>query len=101
MMQAAYDERQRSMDYIDYQRTANIRANRTGSPRWRGRRLPERQLGHEEEHRTGEYWEGKPTTTSISRGRTPSTTSRCSLSTPGPLGAPRPLGPPGGQHGGA
>jgi len=71
MMQAAYDERRRSQDYIDYQRTRYIRGEQDwissaeGGTVYRSDRWGTQNLA------SGEYWEGQPFNYFNSTGRNP------------------------------
>ena len=60
MMQAAYDERQRSMDYIDYQRTSYIRGEQDWISSMEGGTVYHTDSWGTRNTVTGEYWEGKP-----------------------------------------
>jgi hypothetical protein len=60
MMQAAYDERQRSMDYIDYQRTSYIRGQQDWISSMEGGAVYRSDSWGTKNTATGEYWEGKP-----------------------------------------
>lgn len=60
MMQAAYDERQRSMDYIDYQRTSYIRGQQDWISSMEGGTVYRSDSWGTKNTTTGEYWEGKP-----------------------------------------
>ncbi|MBN2126053.1 MAG: hypothetical protein JW821_17275 [Deltaproteobacteria bacterium] len=60
MMQAAYDERQRSMDYIDYQRTSYIRGQQDWISSMEGGTVYRSDTWGTKNMTTGEYWEGKP-----------------------------------------
>jgi len=60
MMQAAYDERQRSMDYIDYQRTAYIRGQQDWVSSMEGGTVYHTDSWGTKNTVTGDYWEGKP-----------------------------------------
>lgn len=59
MMQAAYDERQRSMDYIDYQRTSYIRGQQDWISSMEGGTVYRSDSWGTKNTTTGEYWEGK------------------------------------------
>ena len=59
MMQAAYDERQRSMDYIDYQRTSYIRGQQDWISSMEGGAVYRTDSWGTKNTATGEYWEGK------------------------------------------
>ena len=59
MMQAAYDERQRSMDYIDYQRTSYIRGQQDWISSMEGGAVYRSDSWGTKNTTTGEYWEGK------------------------------------------
>ena len=59
MMQAAYDERQRSMDYIDYQRTSYIRGQQDWISSMEGGTVYRTDNWGTKNTTTGEYWEGK------------------------------------------
>jgi len=60
MMQAAYDERQKSMDYIDYQRTSYIRGQQDWISSMEGGTVYRSDSWGTKNTTTGEYWEGKP-----------------------------------------
>jgi hypothetical protein len=60
MMQAAYDERQRSMDYIDYQRTNYIRGEQDWISSMEGGAVYHTDTWGTKNTATGEYWEGAP-----------------------------------------
>ncbi len=60
MMQAAYDERQRSMDYIDYQRTKYIRGEQDWISAMEGGTIYHTDSWGTKNTVTGEYWEGTP-----------------------------------------
>jgi hypothetical protein len=60
MMQAAYDERQKSMDYIDYQRTSYIRGQQDWISSMEGGAVYRSDSWGTKNTTTGEYWEGKP-----------------------------------------
>lgn len=60
MMQAAYDERQKSMDYIDYQRTNYIRGQQDWVSSMEGGTLYHTDSWGTKNTATGEYWEGQP-----------------------------------------
>jgi len=59
MMQAAYDERQRSMDYIDYQRSNTIRGQQDWISGLEGGTVYHTDSWGTKNTTTGEYWEGK------------------------------------------
>jgi hypothetical protein len=59
MMQAAYDERQKSMDYIDYQRTSYIRGQQDWISSMEGGAVYRSDSWGTKNTSTGEYWEGK------------------------------------------
>ena len=59
MMQAAYDERQKSMDYIDYQRTSYIRGQQDWISSMEGGTVYRTDSWGTKNTATGEYWEGK------------------------------------------
>ncbi|OGP88871.1 MAG: hypothetical protein A2156_02400 [Deltaproteobacteria bacterium RBG_16_48_10] len=59
MMQAAYDERQRSMDYIDYQRTNYIRGNSDWISTMEGGTIYQSDRWGTKNTATGEYYEGQ------------------------------------------
>lgn len=58
-MQAAYDERQRSQDYIDYQRTNYIRGEQDWISTMEGGTVYHTDSWGTKNTDTGEYWEGK------------------------------------------
>ena len=60
MMQAAYDERQKSMDYIDYQRTSTIRGQQDWISSMEGGAVYRSDSWGTKNTATGEYREGKP-----------------------------------------
>ena len=60
MMQAAYDERQKSMDYIDYQRTNYIRGQQDWVSSMEGGAVYHTDSWGAKNTATGEYWEGQP-----------------------------------------
>jgi hypothetical protein len=60
MMQEAYDERQRSMDYIDYQRTSYIRGEQDWISNMEGGAVYHTDSWGTKNTATGEYWEGAP-----------------------------------------
>jgi hypothetical protein len=60
MMQAAYDERQKSMDYIDYQRTSYIRGQQDWISSMEGGTVYRSDSWGTKNTVTGEYREGKP-----------------------------------------
>lgn len=60
MMQAAYDERQRSMDYIDYQRTKYIRGEQDWISTMEGGTVYHTDSWGTKNTTTEEYWEGAP-----------------------------------------
>jgi len=60
MMQAAYDERQRSMDYIDYQRTNYIRGEQDWISGMEGGTVYHTDSWGAKNTTTGEYWNGQP-----------------------------------------
>ena len=60
MMQAAYDERQRSMDYIDYQRSNYIRGNSDWVSSMEGGTIYHSDRWGTKNTATGEYYEGQP-----------------------------------------
>jgi hypothetical protein len=60
MMQAAYDERQRSQDYIDYQRTNYIRGEQDWISDMEGGAVYHTDSWGTKNTATGEYWEGAP-----------------------------------------
>ena len=60
MMQAAYDERQRSQDYIDYQRTSYIRGEQDWVSGMEGGTVYHTDSWGTRNTTTGESWEGKP-----------------------------------------
>jgi hypothetical protein len=60
MMQAAYDERQKSMDYIDYQRTNYIRGNSDWVSGMEGGSIYHSERWGTKNTTTGEYYEGQP-----------------------------------------
>ncbi len=59
-MQAAYDERQRSMDYIDYQRTNTIRGQQDWVSSMEGGTVYRTDRWGTRNTTTGESWEGQP-----------------------------------------
>jgi len=60
MMQAAYDERQRSQDYIDYLRTSYIRGESDWISNMEGGTVYHTDSWGTRNTITGQYWEGKP-----------------------------------------
>ena len=60
MMQAAYDERQKSMEYIDYQRTKYIRGESDWVSSMEGGTIYHSERWGTENTATGEYYEGQP-----------------------------------------
>lgn len=60
MMQAAYDERQRSMDYIDYQRTKYIRGEQDWISNMEGGAIYHTDSWGTKNTYTGETWSGAP-----------------------------------------
>ena len=60
MMQAAYDERQKSMDYIDYQRTNYIRGQQDWVSSMEGGTVYHTDSWGTKNTATGDYWEGQP-----------------------------------------
>jgi len=60
MMQAAYDERQKSMDYIDYQRSNYIRGNSDWVSSMEGGSIYHSDRWGTKNTTTGEYYEGQP-----------------------------------------
>ena len=60
MMQAAYDERQRSMDYIDYQRTNYIRGQTDWISNMEGGAVYHADSWGTQNTFTGERWDGSP-----------------------------------------
>jgi hypothetical protein len=60
MMQAAYDERQRSMDYIDYQRTKYIRGEQDWISHMEGGTIYHTDSWGTRNNYTGETWSGAP-----------------------------------------
>jgi hypothetical protein len=60
MMQAAYDERQKSMDYIDYQRTSYIRGQQDWISSMEGGAVYRSDSWGTKNTATGEHWGGKP-----------------------------------------
>jgi hypothetical protein len=60
MMQAAYEERQRSMDYIDYQRTNYIRGEQDWISGVEGGTVYHTDSWGTKNTATGEYYEGQP-----------------------------------------
>lgn len=60
MMQSAYDERQRSMDYIDYQRSNYIRGNSDWVSSMEGGTIYHSDRWGTKNTATGEYYEGQP-----------------------------------------
>jgi len=71
MMQAAYDERQRSLEYIDYQRTNWIRGHQDWISHVEGGTVYHTDSWGTENTVTGEYWEGKHYDYVHFRGRNP------------------------------
>lgn len=60
MMQAAYEERQTSQDYIDYQRTNYIRGEQDWISSVEGGTIYHTDSWGTKNTATGEYWEGQP-----------------------------------------
>jgi len=60
MMQAAYDERQKSMDYIDYQRTNYIRGQQDWVSNMEGGTVYHTDSWGTQNTATGTYHEGQP-----------------------------------------
>ncbi len=60
MMQSAYDERQKSMDYIDYQRSNYIRGNSDWISSMEGGTIYHSDRWGTKNTTTGEYYEGQP-----------------------------------------
>jgi hypothetical protein len=60
MMQAAYDERQRSMEYIDYQRTNYIRGNSDWISSMEGGTVYHSDRWGTKNTASGEYYQGQP-----------------------------------------
>ncbi|MBI5843336.1 MAG: hypothetical protein HZB23_01555 [Deltaproteobacteria bacterium] len=60
MMQAAYDERQRSQDYIDYQRTGYIRGQMDWVSEAEGGQVYHTDSWGTQNTATGEYYQGAP-----------------------------------------
>jgi hypothetical protein len=60
MMTAAYEERQRSWDYIDYQRTNYIRGQQDWISGMEGGTVYHTDSWGTKNTATGEYWEGQP-----------------------------------------
>jgi hypothetical protein len=60
MMQAAYDERQKSMDYIDYQRSNYIRGNSDWVSTMEGGTIYRSDRWGTKNTTTGESYEGQP-----------------------------------------
>ncbi|MGZ6220173.1 MAG: hypothetical protein ACXWMV_09275 [Syntrophales bacterium] len=60
MMQAAYDERQKSMDYIDYQRTNYIRGTSDWISTMEGGTVYQSDRWGTKNTATGDYYEGQP-----------------------------------------
>lgn len=60
MMQAAYDERQKSMDYIDYQRTNYIRGTSDCISTMEGGTVYQSDRWGTKNTATGDYYEGQP-----------------------------------------
>jgi hypothetical protein len=60
MMQAAYDERQRSQDYIDYQRTNTIRGQQDWISEMEGGAVHHTDSWGTKNTATGEFWKGAP-----------------------------------------
>jgi hypothetical protein len=60
MMQAAYDERQRSEEYIDYQRTNSIRGRSDWISEMEGGAVYHTDSWGTKNNATGEYYEGAP-----------------------------------------
>ena len=71
MMQAAYDERQRSMAYIDYQRTNYIRGQQDWISTMEGGTVYHTDSWGTKNTTTGESWEGGPFNYVNFRGRNP------------------------------
>lgn len=71
MMQAAYDERQRSMDYIDYQRTNTIRGQQDWVSDMEGGTVYRTDNWGTRNTATGESWEGQPYDYVHFKGRNP------------------------------
>lgn len=71
MMQAAYDERQRSMDYIDYQRTNTIRGQQDWVSEMEGGTVYRTDSWGTKNTATGESWEGQPYDYVHFKGRNP------------------------------
>jgi len=59
-MQAAYEERQRSQDYIDYQRTSTIRGQQDWISEMEGGAIYHSDSWGTENTVTGEFWEDRP-----------------------------------------
>ena len=59
MMQSAYDERQRSMDYIDYQRSNTIRGHSDWVSNMEGGTVYHSDRWGTKNTTTGEYYEGQ------------------------------------------
>ena len=60
MMQAAYDERQRSMEYIDYQRTNYIKGTSDWISQMEGGTIYQSDRWGTKNTATGDYYEGQP-----------------------------------------
>lgn len=60
MMQAAYDERQKSQDYLDYQRTQSIRGEQDWISAMEGGTVYHTDNWGTRNTATGETWEGQP-----------------------------------------
>lgn len=71
MMQAAYDERQRSQDYIDYQRTSYIRGTQDWISSVEGGAVYHSDSWGTKNLATGERWDGQPYNAVNFEGRSP------------------------------
>jgi len=71
MMQAAYDERSKSMDYIDYQRTQYIRGEQDWISHMEGGTIYKSDRWGTKNTATGETWEGQPYNTYNFKGENP------------------------------
>jgi hypothetical protein len=71
MMTAAYDERQRSMDYIDYQRTNYIRGQQDWISGMEGGTIYRSDAWGTKNTATGDYYEGSPYNYYNSTGQNP------------------------------
>jgi hypothetical protein len=71
MMQAAYDERSKSMDYIDYQRSQYIRGEQDWISHMEGGTIYKSDRWGTKNTATGETWEGQPYNTYNFKGENP------------------------------